>query len=79
MISRFYGKKYQLKTLVNNSFYTRKGISLKGLSHSAESIGFRTIGVNTSYDKLCKEQPVPFIIYPGFHIRKKELHLFDKF
>ncbi|PIV62413.1 MAG: ABC transporter ATP-binding protein [Bacteroidetes bacterium CG02_land_8_20_14_3_00_31_25] len=63
MLSNYYGKKYRLETLIDLSFYTRKGISLKGLSYAAESIGFKTIGVNTSYNKLVKEQPDPFIIY----------------
>jgi len=50
MISHYYGKKYTLKTLVDNSFYTRKGVSLKSISYTAEELGFKTIGINTSYE-----------------------------
>ncbi len=63
MICDYYGKKYSLQTIINKSFYTRKGVSLKGLSYAAEELGLKTIGINTNYEKLAKEQPAPFIVY----------------
>ncbi|MDR2836678.1 MAG: peptidase domain-containing ABC transporter [Bacteroidales bacterium] len=63
MIAKFYGKSYNTETLINLSYYTRKGVSLKSLSYTAEKIGFRTIAVNTSYDKLLTSQPNPFIVF----------------
>ncbi len=63
MISKYYGKKADFSNLIENSFYTRKGVSLKGISYSAETIGFKTVGLCTSYEKLLQQNPTPFIIH----------------
>jgi ATP-binding cassette subfamily B protein len=40
---RLYGKK---------TYITREGVSLLGISDAAETIGFKTLGVRMSFEKL---------------------------
>jgi len=63
MIAKHYGKAYSLQTLRERSYITREGVSLLGISDAAESIGFRTMGVKLSWEKLLQEAPLPCIIY----------------
>jgi len=63
MVAEFYGKKYSLQNLRSKSFITRAGVSMLGISDAAEAIGFRTMGVKTTLEKLAQEQPVPFIAH----------------
>lgn len=62
MISAHYGKSYSLESLREKAFITREGVSLLGISEAAEKIGFRTIGVETSYNSL-EEAPLPCIVH----------------
>lgn len=62
MITAFYGKKYSLETLRGKAFITREGVSLFGISEAAESIGFRTTGVQIDYTSL-EESPLPCIVH----------------
>jgi ATP-binding cassette, subfamily B, bacterial len=63
MIAKHYGKTYSLQALREKSFITREGVSLLGISDAAESIGFRTIGVKVSFQKLIDEAPFPCIVH----------------
>ncbi len=63
MIAKFYGKSYSLQTLRERSYITREGVSLLGTSDAAESIGFRTIGVRLTFEKLVGEAPLPLIAH----------------
>ena len=45
MVAKYYGKHYSLETLRRQSFITREGVSMLGISDAAEHIGFRTSGV----------------------------------
>lgn len=63
MIAKFYGRYYNLPTLRERCFLTREGVSLLGITHAAESIGFRTTGVRCSLDRLGKESGLPLIAH----------------
>jgi ATP-binding cassette subfamily B protein len=63
MVAEFYGKNYSLQNLRAKSFITRSGVSMLGISDAAEAIGFRTMGVKASLEKLAEENPVPFIAH----------------
>ena len=63
MIAKYYGKTYSLQTLREWSFITREGVSLLGVSDAAEHIGFRTIGVKTSFEQLSNEAKLPCILH----------------
>lgn len=63
MIARHYGKNYTLETLRERCFITREGVSMYGISEAAEGIGFRTMGVKISTEKLIEEAPLPCIMH----------------
>ena len=63
MIAKHYGRNYSLNELRKKAFITREGVSLLGISEAAEAIGFRTIGVKISIEKLEEEAPLPCIVH----------------
>lgn len=63
MIAAFYGKHYSLERLREKSFISRLGVSLLGISEAAEKIGFRTMGVQITFQQLAKEAPLPCIVH----------------
>ncbi|PKP48206.1 MAG: ABC transporter ATP-binding protein [Bacteroidetes bacterium HGW-Bacteroidetes-1] len=63
MIARHYGKQHSLPVLREYCHINREGVSLLGISDAAEKIGFRTMGVKISYDKLAQEVPLPCIAH----------------
>lgn len=63
IVARYYGKNYNHQTLRERSFITREGVSLLGISHAAESIGFRTKGAKINFDQLLKDVPLPAIVH----------------
>ena len=62
IIAKHYGKTLSLQQLRNLSETTREGSSLLTLSDAAEKIGFRTLGVKLSLNKLA-EAPLPCILH----------------
>lgn len=50
MIARYYGKKFSVQQLRENSYIQRTGVNLLGISEAAESIGLRTTGIRTTID-----------------------------
>lgn len=63
MIAKHYGKSYSLQMLREKSFIGREGVSLLGISDAAEAIGFRTLAVKCTFDKLEEEVPLPCIAH----------------
>lgn len=63
IISEHYGKRYSLQYLREQSYITREGVSLLGISDAAEAVGFRTIGVKTTLQQLDEEAPLPMIAH----------------
>lgn len=51
MIAKYYGRSHSIQSLRDKSYIDRQGVSLKGISSCAESIGFRTLAVKVSYDQ----------------------------
>jgi len=62
IIAKHYGKTINTQQLRTLSETTREGSSLLGLSEATEKLGFRTLGVKLSYDKLT-EAPLPCTIH----------------
>ncbi|MBO6516621.1 MAG: peptidase domain-containing ABC transporter, partial [Bacteroidia bacterium] len=54
MISKWYGKSYDINYLRQKSHITKLGVSMLGISESAEAIGYRTMGVKIRIDQLKK-------------------------
>jgi ATP-binding cassette subfamily B protein len=63
MIAKYYGRSFSAHTLREKSQIGKDGVSMLGLSEAAESIGFRTMGVKVSFDKLVAEAPLPCIVH----------------
>jgi len=65
MISKYYGKTYNINSLRLASGFSKDGVSLLGISEAAESIGFKTRGVQLNFNKLVEEAPLPCILHWG--------------
>jgi len=63
IIIKHYGRSISLPKLRQLSETTREGASLKTLANAAEKIGFCTLGVKLSFDKLTKEIPLPLVAH----------------
>jgi ATP-binding cassette, subfamily B, bacterial len=63
MVAQYYGKHFTLDTLRHKSQFSKEGVSLLGISDAAESIGFRTRGIQLSFEELIKDAPKPCIIH----------------
>ena len=63
MIAKYYGRSISLSKLRSLSETTREGSSLKNIADAAERIGFRTLGVKVSLEKLETEAPLPCIVF----------------
>jgi len=63
MIAKYYGKNYTLQSIKNKSGYAKDGVSLLGISEAAESMGFRTRGVQITFQQLSSEVTLPCILH----------------
>lgn len=63
MVAKHYGRNYPLHKLRSQSYITREGVSLLGISEAAESIGFRTLGVKIPFETFKAEAPLPCIVH----------------
>jgi ATP-binding cassette subfamily B protein len=52
MIAIHYGKTYDIQYLRENTFMTREGVTLLGISQAAEKIGFSTLPAKLTLEKL---------------------------
>lgn len=62
MVAKFYGRHYNTDTLRQRTGYGKGGVSLLGISETAEDMGFRTRGVKISFAQLL-EAPTPCILH----------------
>ncbi|MDQ0109044.1 ATP-binding cassette subfamily B protein [Chitinophaga terrae (ex Kim and Jung 2007)] len=62
MVAKAYGKHYNTDTLRQMTGFSKAGVSLLGISDTAEKLGFRSRGVKLSYEKLMKA-PLPAILH----------------
>ncbi|MBC1219763.1 peptidase domain-containing ABC transporter [Nostoc sp. UCD121] len=62
MISRYWGKRFNVNRIRDLTNVSRSGASMRGLTAAAESIGFSTRPVKASFDKLA-QQPLPAIAH----------------
>jgi ATP-binding cassette subfamily B protein len=62
IIAKYYKKNIPIQQLRDVSETTRAGSSLLGLSEAAEQIGFRSLGIKVSLQKL-QEVPLPCILH----------------
>lgn len=81
MIAKHYGKHYNAETLRQKAGFSKAGVSLLGISETAEKIGFRTRGAQITFDKLLTA-PLPailhwnqshFVVLVGLNKKKAEI------
>lgn len=79
MVSKYYGKSYSLEWLRGKSHITNQGVSLAGIAHAAESIGFETESGTITFADLMDTDKLPciahwnqnhFVVVYGFNCRK---------
>jgi len=64
MVANKYGKDYSLQYLRENSFLTKEGVSLLGISEAAKKIGFETLSAKLTTDTLITERKnLPCILH----------------
>lgn len=83
IIAKFYKKTISLEELRNLSETTRAGSSLLSLSDASEKIGFKSLGVKVSLQKL-SEVPLPCILHWNnnhyvvlYRIKKERYYISD--
>ncbi len=84
MVAKYYGKEYPLPWLRNQTYLSKEGVSLLGISDAAEKIGFKTLGGRFTLQKLAKEAPLPCILHWNqehfvvlYKIGKDKVHIAD--
>lgn len=63
MVTEHYGKNYSLEYLREQCYLSREGVSLLSINDAAEKLGFRTLKVKLSFDKLIQDCPLPCILH----------------
>ena len=63
MIAKHYGRIYSREYLREQSYITRDGVSINGLSEAAETIGLRSLPVKVGMQTLIEEVPLPCIAH----------------
>lgn len=83
IIAKHYGKTIKIQELRDHSETTREGSNLLFLSDAAEKVGFRTLGVKLSLERL-EEAPLPCILHWNknhyvvlYKIKKEIYHISD--
>jgi len=83
IIAKHYGKAINTQQLRKLSETTREGSSLLGLSDAVESMGFKSLGIKLSFNKLL-EAPLPCIIHWNknhyvvlYKIKKDNIYISD--
>lgn len=63
MVAKHYGRAFTAQSLRERAQIGKDGASMLGISEAAEAIGFRTMGVKVSFEKLAAEAPLPCIVH----------------
>ena len=57
MIAAHYGKTFSIQYLRKKSYYSRNGVSFKGIIDAAEQIGFRALSVKLPFQSVLNDKP----------------------
>ena len=63
IVAAYYGRRFDVSQIRQTCALNRNGISLLGISKTAETIGFRTIGGYLPFDTLAIGTPLPCILH----------------
>ncbi|RDB05079.1 peptidase domain-containing ABC transporter [Runella aurantiaca] len=65
MVAKYHGQSYGVQPLRAAAEIGKEGVNLLGIAQAAESIGFKTLGVKVTLQKLLEEAPLPCIVHWG--------------
>lgn len=63
MITKYYGKNFSLHYLKENSYITREGVSLLGITEAATKLGLKSISAKLTLDQLLDESNLPCVLH----------------
>lgn len=63
IISKFHGRYFSQQTLRELCHITRNGVSLRGISDAAETLGYRTIATKLTWEQLKNDAMLPCIVH----------------
>ena len=63
MVAKHYKKSMSIQTLRSKAEIGKEGVSLLGIAQAAEDIGFKSLAVKVSFEKLVDEVPLPCIVH----------------
>jgi ATP-binding cassette subfamily B protein len=63
MVAQHYGRHFSAQSLRERAQLGKDGVSLLGIAEAGESIGFRSLGVQVSFEKLAREAQLPCIVH----------------
>lgn len=63
MIARHHGRFYSLEQLRELTYMGKQGVSLLGISDAAEHIGFQSLAVKTTFERLTRDVPIPCVAH----------------
>ncbi len=65
MVAKHYGRHYSAQTMRERAQIGKDGVSMLGIAEAAEAIGFKTVGVRVSLEKLVADAPLPCVLHWG--------------
>ena len=65
MVAKHYGRGYSVARLRELCEIGKEGVNLLGIAQAGEAIGFKTLAVRVTFDKLITEAPLPCIVHWG--------------
>lgn len=65
MVAKHYGRHYSAQTMREKAQIGKDGVSMLGIAEAAEGVGFKTVGVRVTLEKLVEEAPLPCILHWG--------------
>ena len=65
MVAKHYGRGYSVARLRELCEIGKEGVNLLGIAQAGEAIGFKTLAVQVTFDKLITEAPLPCIVHWG--------------
>ena len=63
MIVKYYNQVCPLQQLRELCYANRNGVTMLGIANGAETIGFKTLGIRTSFEKLAEKAILPCIVH----------------
>lgn len=63
MVAKHHGRSLSAQELREASEIGKDGVNLLGIAQAAEKVGFKTVGVKVSFEKLKEDSPLPCIVH----------------